>query len=233
MSGKQAAQLPFHPLTLKNLFCLYVNTLCNIANAIFNFQTFCVISQVKVFTDLCPESHYQLSKWYKRICKVIPLWMMIYLIILFLEIVTGSYVCLIVLPNCKEEIPPHACMKLPLSRLFKSGVQGEWSDTTISMWPAFSADHSCSWENRFSTEPISPRTAAWAAWAFSKPYWKMFVNCIYLVIGISDRWAAFELRGTCRYVLRTQAEVVVGCLHGQRSSSLPRSLDLFQWLRGG
>lgn len=127
----------------KNLFCLHVYSLCNITFTIFNFQTFCVISQVKLFTDLYPASHDQLSKGYKRIYMVLPLWIMIYLIILYIEFLIGSYICLIVLPNCKEEIPPHACMKLPQSRFFKSGVQGEWSDTTISMWPAFSADHSC------------------------------------------------------------------------------------------
>lgn len=70
----------------------------------------------------------------------------------------------------------------------------------------------------------------------SQSYWKymlLFVHYIYLVNGISDWWTAFKLRGTCRYVLRTQAEVVVGCLHGQRCSSLPCSLDLFQRLCRG
>lgn len=52
--------------TAKNLFCMY--SLCNKANTILHFQTFCVISQVKGFTDLYPPSHYQLSK--QRIYKV-------------------------------------------------------------------------------------------------------------------------------------------------------------------
>lgn len=52
------------------------------------------------------------------------------------------------LPNCREEIPPHASVKSPLSSFFRSGVQGEWSDTTMSMCPAFSADHNCSCEDK-------------------------------------------------------------------------------------
>lgn len=99
MSGKQAAQHSvvndnltpnmsltcfthlFTGMIVKEKFTaknLYMYSLRNISNTILNFQTFCVISQVKIFNDLYPPSHYQLSK--QRIYKVIPLWITLYLI---------------------------------------------------------------------------------------------------------------------------------------------------------
>lgn len=53
------------------------------------------------------------------------------------------------LPNCREEIPPHACVKSPLSKHLRSGVHGEWSDTTISISPALSAEHKSSWQRNW------------------------------------------------------------------------------------
>ena len=39
-------------------------------------------------------------------------------------------------PNCRDEIPPQADISdEPLERVFKSGVLGEWSLTTMLMTP--------------------------------------------------------------------------------------------------
>lgn len=55
----------------------------------------------------------------------------------------------------------------------------------------------------------------------------------YPVIRSSDGRTALELCGPCGYVLRTQAEVVVGRLHRQRGPGPLRLLDHFQWLCRG
>lgn len=61
-----------------------------------------------------------------------------------------------------------------------------------------------------------------------------FVSSVHMIVysvnRSSDGWAALKLRGPCRYVFCTQAEIVVGGLHSQRSSSLPCFLNQFQWL---
>lgn len=128
-------------------------------------------------------------------------------------------------PNCKEEIPPQACVKSPLSSFFKSVVQGEWSETTMSICPAFSADHSCSWWGK-----ISQRVAFCCCLLKIVNFVSSVHMIVYSVNRSSDGWAALKLRGPCRYVFCTQAEIVVGGLHSQRSSSLPCFLNQFQWL---
>ena len=45
-------------------------------------------------------------------------------------------------PNWTPAIPPHAFMKSPSCRSFRSAVQGEWSLITRSMLPSFTACHS-------------------------------------------------------------------------------------------
>src|SRR5215831_14744363 len=44
-------------------------------------------------------------------------------------------------PSWSEEIPPHAAPKSPVSRCFRPGGQGEWSDTTTSISPLASPAH--------------------------------------------------------------------------------------------
>ena len=42
-------------------------------------------------------------------------------------------------PSCSEAIPPHATPKSPVSSRLRSGVHGEWSETTQSITPSASA----------------------------------------------------------------------------------------------
>ena len=42
-------------------------------------------------------------------------------------------------------MPPHAEKKSPLSNSFIAGIDGEWSDTTMSITPSASACQSRSW----------------------------------------------------------------------------------------
>src|SRR5215471_10742352 len=44
-------------------------------------------------------------------------------------------------PSWSEEIPPHAAPKSPVSRCFRPGGQGEWSDTTVPIRPSASPAH--------------------------------------------------------------------------------------------
>lgn len=55
----------------------------------------------------------------------------------------------------------------------------------------------------------------------------------YLVLSSPDWWAALELGGTRRYILRCQTKVVVGGLHCQWCSSLPGLADQLKRLCGG
>lgn len=87
------------------------------------------------------------------------------------------------------------------------------------MSPAFRAAHSCSWWDT--------TTAGDAVLQASGFFW------VYLVVPSSDGWAALELRGPCRDVLGTQAQVVMGRLHRQRGSGLLRLLDQVQRLHRG
>ncbi len=47
-------------------------------------------------------------------------------------------------PTSTDAIPPHATPKSPMSKRFRSGVQGEWSETMQSMTPFRSPSHSSS-----------------------------------------------------------------------------------------
>lgn len=138
------------------------------------------------------------------------------------------------LPNCSEEIPPQAWVKSPLSRFFRSGVQGEWSDTTISIWPAFSADQSCSCWDKISHLLIF-KTIKCMLYKLLRLELRIhwIYSTFYLVNGPSDWGTALELCGSNRNVLCTQAEVVVGCFHRQWCSGLSCFPDQFQWLCRG
>ena len=57
-------------------------------------------------------------------------------------------------------MPPHAAPKSPLSSRFSSGVHGEWSDTTQSIVPSASADHSSS---RLAASRIGGQHLNWVA----------------------------------------------------------------------
>ena len=63
-------------------------------------------------------------------------------------------------PSCSEAIPPHAAPKSPSSSRFRSGVQGEWSDTTQSIVPSASPDHSSS---RLAASRIGGQHLNWVA----------------------------------------------------------------------
>ena len=65
---------------------------------------------------------------------------------------TSSSVCpraracdqIAVSPSCSDEIPPQAAPKSPVSSRLSSGVDGEWSDTTMSISPSARPCHSSS-----------------------------------------------------------------------------------------
>ena len=71
-------------------------------------------------------------------------------------------------------------------------------------------------------------------WKYTSHIVTYSMSCsIYLVLWSPDGRTALELRGPCRDVLSTQAEVVVGGLHRQRGPGLPRRLDQVQTLCRG
>jgi hypothetical protein len=54
-------------------------------------------------------------------------------------------------PSCSDEIPPQAAPKSPVSSRLSSGVDGEWSDTMMSIMPSARPCHSSS---RFASSRI-------------------------------------------------------------------------------
>lgn len=49
------------------------------------------------------------------------------------------------LPNCSEAMPSWALRKSPSSKSLRSGEQGLWAETTMSISPSCRAVQSCSW----------------------------------------------------------------------------------------